>query len=60
VQAATYSHVEVLIAVALTYWMVNSTLGRTARWLEQALQPYRRRQRQPTRRGPTRLEVRAT
>jgi polar amino acid transport system permease protein len=44
VQAATYSHVEVLIAIALTYWMVNAALGRTARRLEHLLQPYKRLQ----------------
>lgn len=42
VQAATYSHVEVLIAVAMIYWTVNASLSFVARRLEDGLQPYKR------------------
>jgi His/Glu/Gln/Arg/opine family amino acid ABC transporter permease subunit len=42
IQSATYSYVEVLIAIALLYWATNETLARVSRRLESALQPYKR------------------
>jgi His/Glu/Gln/Arg/opine family amino acid ABC transporter permease subunit len=60
VQAATYSHVEVLIAIALVYWMVNATLARVARKLEVVLQPYKRRLAQKGAMRPAAIVMRST
>lgn len=58
VQAATYSHVEVLVAIALIYWMVNATLARTARKLEDVLQSYKRRRGQADGARPALIDAR--
>lgn len=59
VQAAAFSHVEVLIAVASIYWIVNASLSWVAARLEIALQPYKRRGR-PSGPRPAPIAVRAT
>src|SRR5215475_4557625 len=41
VQALAFSHVEVLITVALVYWTINSLLSYAARSLEKSLQRYK-------------------
>jgi His/Glu/Gln/Arg/opine family amino acid ABC transporter permease subunit len=60
VQAATYDYVEVLVAIALLYWMTNETLSRTARKLEHILQPYKQRQGKANGQGPRPISPQST